>query len=73
MDFQFNFKRALVTRSGFLGRHLVEEWSIWSGYDQFDNYSRYHENRAHLKKFPNFHEGDWDVTFFKNWTGVPRC
>jgi UDP-glucose 4-epimerase len=65
MDFLFNFKRALVTGgAGFIGSHLVEEL-VNLGVDtiSIDNYfAGKHENLAHLKNFPNFHEVECDVT-----------
>jgi UDP-glucose 4-epimerase len=63
----FPYKKALVTGgAGFVGSHLVEEL-VLMGVEtiSIDNYfGGKHENLAHLKKYPHFHEVKCDVLDF---------
>lgn len=62
---KFPFKKALVTGgAGFIGSHIVEEL-VHIGVEtiSIDNYfAGKHENLAHLKQYPHFHEVECDVT-----------
>jgi UDP-glucose 4-epimerase len=65
MTAQFKYKKALVTGgAGFIGSHLVEELvNLGVETISVDNYfAGKHENLAHLKSKPNFHEVECDVT-----------
>ncbi len=68
MDNHFTYKKALVTGgAGFIGSHLVDQL-VKLGVETIsvDNYfAGKHENLAHLKSFPNFHEVECDVTDFE--------
>jgi len=61
----FPFRKALVTGgAGFIGSHVVEEL-VTMGVEtvSIDNYfAGKHENLAHLKRYPNFHEVECDIT-----------
>jgi UDP-glucose 4-epimerase len=61
----FPFKKALVTGgAGFIGSHVVEEL-VTMGVEtvSIDNYfAGKHENLAHLKRYPHFHEVECDIT-----------
>jgi len=61
----FPFHKALVTGgAGFIGSHVVEEL-VTMGVEtvSIDNYfAGKHENLEHLKRYPNFHEVECDIT-----------
>ncbi len=66
---EWKFNKALVTGgAGFIGSHIVEEL-VKMGVETIsidDYFAGKHENLAHLKSYPNFHEAECDVTDLKH-------